>query len=648
MPRRALLPTLLLLLACRGDGDDSAGPTGPRGDCDPVAPTLCGLPFPSTFYMAEDATTATGWRVALGPTTLPVNENDQQPDPWIWNERDGWSPLTPMMAHFPGLDVGPLPGHATIDASLLADSPTVLVDVDTGERMPHWAELDMSQDVEDERMLILHPAVPLRYGHRYAVGLRGLRDTAGADIAPSPAFLALRDGGDSDDFDVVDRRAVYEDLVFPALEAAGVERGELTLAWDFVVGSQQGITGRAVWMRDDALDRLGGAPTYTIDRVDEFAVEEDAHTARRIYGTLTAPLYTEEDAPGTLLTRGDDGMPYYNGDTEVPFTIVVPRSLVDEARPGLLIQYGHGLLGGQGEVESGWLAEAADENGWLLFAVDWTGMKTDDADQIALMTVNSIDRFAMIPERSQQGFVEFLAAAAMMRSDAIQGEASLQATGADGAAVSLVDAETLYFYGISQGAILGASYVALAPDIERVALGVGGMPYSLLLYRSQDFEPFFLIFKTMYDSPLEIALWMGMFEAVWDSGEGAGWARSLTDEPVQGAEPKSLLMQVAIGDHQVSTLGAHVGARSVGARLIGTPAREVWGLETAESGWTGSALVEFEYGIAEPATNIPPTDGEDPHESPRRDKAGQAQIDHFFRTGEVVDFCEGVCGSAGR
>ena len=41
-------------------------------DCDPIAPTACGYPFPSTFYMREDASTPTGWRIAMGPTTLPI------------------------------------------------------------------------------------------------------------------------------------------------------------------------------------------------------------------------------------------------------------------------------------------------------------------------------------------------------------------------------------------------------------------------------------------------------------------------------------------------------------------------------------------------------------------------------------------------
>ena len=38
----------------------------------------------------------------------------------------------------------------------------------------------------------------------------------------------------------------------------------------------------------------------------------------------------------------------------------------------------------------------------------------------------------------------------------------------------------------------------------------------------------------------------------------------------------------------------------------------------------------------------------DPHEDPRRERAAQDQIDHFFRTGEVVDFCDGPCEDLDR
>ncbi len=640
----SLLP-LVLSLACTPDPTSDTGTeptatttapiTGELSDCDPLVPTMCGLPFPSTFFMREDATSQTGWRVALGATTLPISANKYQPDPWIWNERDGWSILGSMLVDLPGVSLTGVAGHDDISASIADSSLTIIVDAETGERVPHFVELDMSQEDADERLLMIRPVEPMGYGRSYVVGLRGLVDDSGAAIAPSEAFTALRDDAATEDYDIEGRRERYDSLIFPALEAQGWSRDETQLAWDFITASQEGITGRARWMRDDALERVAGGVSYTVDTVEE-EVSEAVHS--RIYGTLTAPLYTELDDSDTLLTRDADSMPYYNGDTEVPFTIVLPRSVVEAGQPAPLIQYGHGLLGGQGEVGSGYLGEMANEQGFVLFAVDWTGMKEDDVDDITLMLVNEIDRFAIIPERTHQGFVEFAVAMEMMITVMVD-DPHLAAAGGG----SLIDPDRRYYYGNSQGAILGGAYAALSTRIERATLGVGGAPYELLLTRSADFDPFFLIFQTMYPDPREVTYWLGLMQVLWDSGETAGYALSMNSEPLPDTPAKEILIQNALGDAQVSTLGGHVMARAFGAALIEEPVREVWGMETVTSGHSGSALVEWDYGVFEPFESVPPDDDTDTHENPRREKPGQEQMAHFFATGEVIHTCDGPC-----
>lgn len=640
----------LSLSACKGDdpaekGDSEAPLEEVYSDCDPVAPTLCGLPFPSTFYMKEDSGSPTGWRVNLGETTLPLRADIDgvrlQPAPTYWNERDGWSVGTPMLAHFPSLSLDNVVGHDRLADSLLDDSTTIVIDVNTGERVAHWGELDVSLGKSDRSLFMIRPAAAFEYGHRYVVAMRALKDEAGADIEPSEAFAALRDGGATDTWDVEGRRATYDEVVFPALEAQGWARGEVQLAWDFVTGSQEGITGKAVFMRDDALAQLGeGSPAYTIDEVIPL---EDTYKAFEVHGTLTVPLYTEEDGPGTVLTRGDDGMPYQNGETHVPFTVIVPRSLVDGAKPGAIVQYGHGLLGAQDEVGAGYLGEIADRYGWIIIAVDWTGMKEGDAGQISLMLVNDLGGFAMLPERCQQGFVEFTYAM-RLASKGLVNDPVFQVTDSAGATVSLIDPERRYYYGNSQGGILGGAYMALSQDIERGTLGVGGGPYQLLLTRSKDFEPFFLLFQQMYPDPADVALWLGYLQTLWDSAETTGFARSLTANPLPNTNAKQVLMQVGIGDAQVTTLGAELLARSTGSTLINEPVRPVWGMETVVSTTTGSGLVEWEYGLEEPYTNTPPSEDQaDPHEWPRREFNGQEQMAHFFATGEIKDFCGGPC-----
>jgi hypothetical protein len=208
----------------------------------------------------------------------------------------------------------------------------------------------------------------------------------------------------------------------------------------------------------------------------------------------------------------------------------------------------------------------------------------------------------------------------------------------------VIDPSTLYYYGNSQGGILGGVYLAMSPTIERGVLGVPGMPYSLLLSRSEDFTPFFALFANIYHDQEDISFWMALMQNVWDSAEPGGWGRQLTEDPIAGVPTKQVLLQDALGDHQVSTLGAQNMARAYGAALIDTPVDPVWGLSTEPSGYTGNALVEYDHGAPEvPYTNIPPTEGDDTHELTRRVLAAQSQLDTFLTTGTVVNDCDGAC-----
>ena len=108
-----------------------------------------------------------------------------------------------------------------------------------------------------------------------------------------------------------------------------------------------------------------------------------------------------------------------------------------------------------------------------------------------------------------------------------------------------------------------------------------------------------------------------------------------------------MLLRAAIGDHQVTTLGAHVMARSVGARHLDTGLRDIYGLEKVTGPVTGgAAYAEYDFGLPdEPICNVPPRDiCEDPHGKLRRLEEARQQLDHFLTTGELQSFCaDGVC-----
>lgn len=628
-------------------GDPTTGGPWELGACNPVDPALCILPYPSLFHMRE-ADTPTGYRVAFTSQALPVNTNMVGIDPRYLNEKDGFSTLGALLFQFDDVDLAGTIGHANIGDHALPDAKTVLLDTTTGERVPHWVELDATTEDPRERLVIVHPAVPLRHGRRHVFGVRGLQTQAGEPVAVSPAFAALRDQVPTGDGGVEGQRAHYEADIFPALEAAGFPRAELQLAWDFVTVSRETSLGRMQWLRDDVLAALGpDGPAYTIEKVeDQDCANPDTQIGRTLRIEMTVPLYTETDAPGTLLTRDASGMPFRNGEKVVDVMLRIPCSLIDQPTPrsGRVVQYGHGLLGGHGEAEGGYLGRMANANGWVILASDWTGMKAEDTIGIVQVLTEDPTNFPAVPERTMQGFVEFIAAM-RLATGPLAADAATRFTAGDSTEYSAIDPDKRSYYGNSQGGILGAAYLALSPDIERGVLGVGGMPYVLLLPRSADFDQFFALLRSYYADHRDIIVLISLFQNLWDPGESAGWAWAMNRDPDPAVGPKQVLLQVAIGDAQVTTLGAHVQARAFGAATVAPQTRPVWGVDEKKPGFVGSALVEWRYADVppEPTDNVPPNKAFDPHECPRREAAAQQQLRDFLEAGVVNQYCDGVC-----
>jgi hypothetical protein len=181
------------------------------GPTQPGSPT-CLLPFPSDRLTVADPTSPTGRRVRLDPATMPVNAEGVPVDPAAWNALDGFSPGAAILVDVPLLDLAAMraPRQSDLSRSLEEDSPIVLVDLVTGERVLHWVELDSRPEVPDaERNLIIRPAAQLTPGHRIGVALRNLVASTGAAIRAPDPFRILRDGLVSEIPEVEDRRPAW-------------------------------------------------------------------------------------------------------------------------------------------------------------------------------------------------------------------------------------------------------------------------------------------------------------------------------------------------------------------------------------------------------------------------------------------------------
>ncbi|MCX4241791.1 hypothetical protein [Paraliomyxa miuraensis] len=620
-----------------GEGStDDGGPIDPEDlewpllECDPLVPEYCAFPFPSNVYTIPSEDTVTGRSVQL---PMAPFEADPDPEPWTWS--DGFSPQAGIATFLPGATAAGLPSHEDIDASLADDSPTVLIDAETGERIAHYSELDYSTDEANRRALFIRPAVRLPPARRYIVAIRGLVDAGGALVPASPAFAALRDHTDLPEEPSVEaRRELYGDI-FYRLGQTGVAREELQLAWDFHTASDENTTGWLLHMRDEAFAELGptGSPPYTLDVVDTMWNTTDF--LYRIEGTFQAPLYLDSESPVSgRLVHGPDGMPVANGTVDVPFWLIVPRTA--ETTPAALMQHGHGLLGSGSQIEGSHFREMATLYNYAVFGIDWIGMSEEDYLPIAAtISTTGTTGLAVMTDRMHQGSLNQLLAMRLAWAGLAE----------DPLLAGLLDPDQRYWYGISQGGILGGVYMATTTEVERGVLDVLGQPYNTLLTRSVDFDPFFDLMRLAYPDPLDVAQALLSLQMLWDRVEPEGYTHRIVTDPLPNTPPHEVLMTAALGDHQVTTLGAHNMARSAGIVHLDSGIREIWGLPVAQDSHMGSALVEYDFGLPpDPVCNRPQTACNDPHGRLRRMPAARDQIDHFLRNGEVVNFCPaGVC-----
>ncbi len=616
--------------------------------CEGSTPLHCMLPWPSDRWLIDDPTTDTGKRLNLSSAAIPLNTDADEFDVSAYNIYDGFSPATAMLTVFPtDVDVTATPGLAVEgfwSLSLEENSPTVLIDLETGERLAHMVEIDMRAHEEDVpglgqslALLYIRPATRLLESRRYGVALRNIRLIDGTEATATEAFAALRDNTRTTSSSLETRRARYEEL-FSILEESGVDRSSLVQAWSFTTASSRSIRSDLMTMRDDALERVPiGGGNCTVESVIED--DNDERRFRRIDGTFRVPLYMDEDGPGARVARGEDGLPSFQGWAEAPFTLTIPHVVAEEgAAPGRLMGYGHGLMGSaSGEGGGNYVRRVAQEFGYVVVATDWQGMSDRDVVTVGI-ALSNVSTFPKVGDRLKQGVINNLV---MIRS--FKGACSqlpeLQVNGQ-----SVIDDGPPYWMGISQGGIMGPSVLALSPDIPKGAFLVGGISYPLMIGRSVDFYEYEVIYRTWYPERIDREILMNMMSTLWDGAEAATWAPHLTKDPLPGVEAKQVLYQVARLDSQVPNIASDLAARTMGIPQLAPAAQSIWGIPE-EEGPLSSALVYFDFGADPlPAGNEAPEDDNGTHGDQRYTDGSRHQINAFFQEGGMIEnFCDGPC-----
>ncbi len=632
-------------------------PSAPPG-CDPFGGTHCLFPWPNDYFRKDG-------HLALTASMMPHNAQGVPIEPSDYNRVDGFSPGATIVLKVPGLDTPA--AFAQTGAVPITDlartydgkAPIVVINARTGRRQLIWAELDSNAGSPAATALMIHPAKNFSEGQRYIVALRGLRTASGKRIKPTKGFRALKRGAGPKRL-----RARYRNL-FRALRRAGIGRSRLTLAWDFTVASERGLTARMLHIRDDAFAQLGDrnladgkiegtAPAYTITKVTE---NPDPRILRRISGTFTVPCYLNQPGcpPGARFnyaSAAKDALPAQRaGNTQTAsFECAIPTAALQA--PAHAALYGHGLLGGPNQIDETNIRDMSAEHDFAFCATAWSGMSAEDVPN-AVKLLGDLSGFSSLADRNQQGFLNQLYLGRLLIHP--------QGLTADPAFKGLVDPSRLYYDGNSQGGILGTALTAIAPDFERAVLGVPGINFSVLLTRSSNWDTYGDVFNPAYPRQSERPLALALINMLWDRGEGDGWAHHVTTNPPAGTPAHRVLLHASVGDWQVTTYQADVLARTIGASahkpayaagrsLERVPVFDIPAITRYP--FAGSAIVYWDNGPARngtaPLTNTPPRKGSDSHYAPRTTPAARRQKSEFLLTGNVIDVCGGQpCQASG-
>lgn len=685
-------------------------------DCEVLNEVECLLPYPSSRYLVP-ADTETGFAVEFPEGVMPPLPEALDSD--AFGQPDGFSPATQVMMHF-GADVDLERSLAprqlertrtTNGRSLQPWSPTLLLDVDDGlSPVLHFTELDIQTTDPSRQALFLRPAEPLTPGHRYIVAVRRLVRSDGSPIEPEPVFRALRDGRPTDIPGVEARRANVEG-VLDRLRERPVGTGDLLLAFDFVVQSDDTLSNVMRAMRDDAYAWLAEqeGPTFEVfpfhegpvdpepgaDVSREFACEAfDGQPWRLLHGRFETPLYLSSDplldrlTGGRLVDEDEDGLPERQGTMDANFSIQIPCAVLDPEgsaqRDPMLV--GHGLFG-RGRQVAG-IAGSLDANrqGWapgrferITGGTDWLGLSQFDFDFtqplaphfIINSVLNDADNFGALPDRLQQGVTNTLVLARMLKEGHFNVDPAFRVPGGEG--VFPGASAPLDYFGISLGGIMGLMTAALSPDLDRIAVDIAGSNFSVMVQRSSAIGLIGIVLDFLNPDKMQQALFFGLAEEMWDSAEPVAYLRHITRDPLPGSgAPKDVLMTVAAFDSIVGNEASESTARALGLpNLRDEFAREgsAWrgrqGIpdvatlpEEGEPDFVG-ALVVYDlgmYDLANPEHDgfVPPLGNAsagsacEPHGRSLQAPAVVVQITDWLDRGVIENTCDGYCDSLSR
>jgi pimeloyl-ACP methyl ester carboxylesterase len=626
------LTTVFLILAATSCGDDSN--PKPGDEFNPLGGATSMMPWPSMIYAKQDATSATGFRVDIPEKAMPVNVDSISVDPAALNRWDGFSPTGPILAQFTsGVSAAGLPTFKDPEPSLAANAPIILINLDTGERAPYFAEVDQNVADVNARALIIRPMARLKEKSRYAVAIRtSVKSASGGALSISPAFAALRDGTTFDHRAMAKLAPRYADI-FAKLESIGVPRTEIALAWDFVTASDVFLTSDLRRMRTDMLAAIGpngSNLTFT-------TTAQPANGAYKHYiGTYKSPDFlTAAETDVSIMRRDAAGNPKMQGFRDANFAAIIPKCIETQPLPRPTIVFGHGIFGSAKEyLNDDFVLKLAEQHCFIIIAGDFIGL-TSRQLQLVVLALNDLNRAPQMTEKLAQSIIDFMSLEHAVRGVMAQSP-DFKFNGK-----SVIDPAGTYYVGGSLGGIMGNTLMAYDPNLIKGVLAVPGGVWSMLFERSTAWAPLQGAAIGAYESPSSYPLLVAFLGMAMEPYDPITTAAHVIKDPLPGTPVKKIVMWEAIGDCLVGNMTTEMVAREMGIDLLGPTVKTPWRM-TAKTGALPNAfyILDEKRATLTNDTNVPPSGDNGTHSGVNKRPALLRMIENFLIDNKIEATCK--------
>ena len=521
--------------------------------CNPTSISTCAIPFPSSYWMENDAMSPTGKTIQVSNTMIRQEIMDQLPQDegftpeGIFNGASGFSAASPAVFEFTAVpDAASLPSDG--------GSAVVAIDLTTGERIPVRAQISdyaLSDKVSETANVVeVYPRSRWEYGHEVLIAV-----TTDLELdAPEATLLSHVLSGTSE------QRDYTQDLI-STLTANGVNPLSVRNATRFIVRDRDEVTTPLLSAIDDVWQREH--PVRNLDVIYNYF---DADIAARVEGEVLVHNFRTKNGTSNV---DYDAEPM---EQWIEFRLTIPAASRDGAVPVAL--YAHGL--GANKESDGTVSGMNAEIGVATYSVGFPnhGARAE-ADGGMILSSVSTDKLGVPVGMINQNPIDFASAHRALQTSLasidVVGKKSWRSWyGNKPDGVADIDPSKVMMQGTSLGGVLGSTYGATGYDIQGGVYHVTGVGVTSILGNSILWVPMFSGLVPSAANGAEAIMLRGAIQQSLDHGDSINYI-DMFRNPEVNREARPLMLTNGAGDTVVPNSSSVAAAHIADLPIVGEP-----------------------------------------------------------------------------